>query len=177
DPLESRSAGAGRPPPPAAAALRTALGLGRLPAQARRHADDAAGGAQLARRAAEKAPVTFFARPDEFRAWLRKNHEAGGELVVGFWKRGTGRPGMTWPESVDEALCFGWIDGKRRSLGDDSYCIRFTPRRRGSIWSAINIAKVAVLTKAGRMAKAGFDAFAAREEKKSAIYAYEKRPQ
>ncbi|TMA23334.1 MAG: bacteriocin-protection protein, partial [Deltaproteobacteria bacterium] len=84
---------------------------------------------------------------------------------------------MTWPESVDEALSFGWIDGVRRRIDSESYSIRFTPRRPGSIWSAINIRKIEALRKAGRMAKAGLDAFAARDEKKSAIYSYENRPQ
>jgi uncharacterized protein YdeI (YjbR/CyaY-like superfamily) len=85
-------------------------------------------------------------------------------------------PSMTWPESVDEALSFGWIDGKRRRIDSESYSIRFTPRRPGSIWSRINIAKAEALVKAGRMAKAGLDAFAARDEKKSAVYSYENMP-
>ena len=82
---------------------------------------------------------TFFATPPAFRAWLAANHATAAELLVGFHKGGSGRPSITWPESVDQALCFGWIDGVRRSLGDESYTIRFTPRRPRSIWSAINI--------------------------------------
>src|SRR5215472_13107146 len=97
----------------------------------------------------------FFPTPAAFRKWLEAHHETKAELYVGFHKRGTGRPSMSWPESVDEALCFGWIDGVRRSLGDAAYMIRFTPRRPTSIWSAINVARVAQLTKAGRMRAAG----------------------
>jgi len=118
---------------------------------------------------------TFFAAPEELRAWLERNHAQAAELWVGFYKRGTGRPSITWPESVDEALCFGWIDGVRKSLGDDSYMIRFTPRKPRSTWSTVNIARVAELTRLGRMRPAGLAAFAQRLEAKSAIYAYEQR--
>jgi uncharacterized protein YdeI (YjbR/CyaY-like superfamily) len=119
---------------------------------------------------------TFFAKPADFRRWLQRNHEKADELLVGFWKRDSGKPSITWPQSVDEALCFGWIDGVRKRIDDESYTIRFTPRRRGSIWSAINIRRVTELTTLGRMAPAGLRAFEARDEKKSAIYAYENRP-
>lgn len=116
----------------------------------------------------------FFRTPKDFRAWLEKNHAAEGELLVGFYKVDSGKPSITWPESVDEALCFGWIDGVRRRIDDVAYSIRFTPRKATSIWSAINIARVAELTKNGRMHPAGLAAFAKRSEKKSAIYAYER---
>ena len=95
---------------------------------------------------------------------------------MGFYKKGSGKPSITWPESVDEALCFGWIDGVRRGLDDDSYTIRFTPRRPRSIWSAINIARVAVLRAQGLMQEAGLAAFAARGENRSGLYSYENRP-
>ncbi len=117
----------------------------------------------------------FFAKPSDFRAWLAKYHLSASELVVGFYRKGTGRASITWPESVDEALCFGWIDGIRRRLDETSYRIRFTPRRRGSTWSAINIARVAELTKRGRMRAAGLAAFRRRTDDKSSIYAYEQR--
>jgi len=119
---------------------------------------------------------TFFATPPAFRKWLEKNHERETELLVGFWKKDSGKPSITWPESVDEALCFGWIDGVRRRIDDESYSIRFTPRRKGSTWSAINIKRVAELTKLGKMAPAGLRAFEARSDKKSGIYAYENAP-
>lgn len=115
----------------------------------------------------------YFATPAQWRAWLEKHHAGKDELLVGFWKRETGKPSITWPESVDQALCFGWIDGVRRSLGPESYTIRFTRRRPGSTWSAINIRKVAELEKAGQMAAAGRAAFKGRTQSKSAIYAYE----
>ena len=121
------------------------------------------------------AKPTFFATAEAFRAWLETNGHREAELLVGYWKVDSGRPSMTWPESVDEALCFGWIDGVRKRIDDDAYQIRFTPRRPGSIWSAVNIARVEVLTAAGRMQPAGLAAFAARIEHKSAVYAYEQR--
>jgi uncharacterized protein YdeI (YjbR/CyaY-like superfamily) len=116
---------------------------------------------------------TFFRTPAEFRAWLRKNHRTATELVVGYFKKATGRPTITWQESVDEALCFGWIDGIRRSDGEDAYNIRFTPRRKGSNWSAINIRRVEELTKERRMQPAGLAAFKLRTEVKSRVYSYE----
>ena len=119
--------------------------------------------------------ATFFATPKDFRAWLRKNHAAVGELWVGFYKKHTGRPSITWPESVDEALCVGWIDGIRKTIDEERYQIRFTPRRRGSTWSAVNIGRAEVLTNEKRMQPAGLAAFAARTENKSGIYAYEQR--
>ena len=116
---------------------------------------------------------TFFATPADFRAWLERNHETTPELIVGFYKKGSGKPSITWPESVDEALCFGWIDGVRRTIDDESYSIRFTPRRARSIWSNVNVNRVAELTKLGRMHPAGLRAFEARDPKRSGIYAYE----
>jgi uncharacterized protein YdeI (YjbR/CyaY-like superfamily) len=118
---------------------------------------------------------TFFATPADFRRWLQKNHAKAGELLVGFHKRATGKPSITWPESVDEALCFGWIDGVRRSLGEESYTIRFTPRRARSIWSAVNIGRAKELTRLKRMRPAGLKAFQARNDERSAIYSYERK--
>ena len=120
--------------------------------------------------------VTYFSSPAEFRRWLKKNHAKAKELWVGFHKRATGKPSMTWPQSVDQALCFGWIDGVRKRVDDDRYVIRFTPRKPTSIWSAINIARVRELTAQRLMQPAGAKAFALRNEKRSAIYAYENRP-
>ena len=117
----------------------------------------------------------FFATPADFRAWLARNHGRAGELLVGFHKRDSGRPSITWPQSVDEALCFGWIDGVRRRIDDRRYTIRFTPRRRGSIWSAVNIKRAQELQNMGRMAPAGLAAFEARRDDRSAIYSYEQR--
>jgi uncharacterized protein YdeI (YjbR/CyaY-like superfamily) len=116
----------------------------------------------------------FFNSPRAFRVWLERNHAKAGELVVGFHKRHTGKPSLTWPESVDEALCFGWIDGVRHRLDEDRYTIRFTPRKATSIWSAVNTKRVAVLTKEGRMRAAGLKAFRTRDKKKSRIYSYER---
>ena len=118
---------------------------------------------------------SFFKTPADFRKWLTKNHTTATELWVGFYKKDSGKPSITWPESVDEALCHGWIDGVRKSVDETSYKIRFTPRRPRSIWSAVNIKRVSVLTKEGRMQPAGDKAFAARKESKSGIYAYEQR--
>jgi uncharacterized protein YdeI (YjbR/CyaY-like superfamily) len=118
---------------------------------------------------------TFFATPEEFRAWLEENHEAVGELWVGFHKKASGKPSITWSESVDQALCFGWIDGVRRSLDDTSYAIRFTPRRPRSTWSAVNVKKMEELKRSGQMRPAGLAAFEARSDDRTAIYAYEQR--
>jgi uncharacterized protein YdeI (YjbR/CyaY-like superfamily) len=115
----------------------------------------------------------FFANQMEFREWLEKNHSEKNELYVGFYKLHTNKPSMTWSESVDQALCFGWIDGIRRSIDKESYCNRFTPRRKTSNWSAINIAKVEELTKKGLMKPAGIKAFEYRKEERSKIYSFE----
>ncbi|HKP46677.1 MAG TPA: YdeI/OmpD-associated family protein [Pyrinomonadaceae bacterium] len=117
----------------------------------------------------------FFKTPADFRKWLSTHHDKQKELLVGFYKKDSGRPSVTWPESVDEALCFGWIDGVRRRIDHESYSIRFTPRRSTSIWSAVNIKRANELLAAGRMAPSGKKAFAARKENRSGIYSYEQR--
>ena len=114
-----------------------------------------------------------FPTPKSFRTWLQRHHADASELLVGFHKIGTGKPSITWSEAVDQALCFGWIDGVRRRVDDSSYSIRFTPRRPGSSWSAINIRKVAELESGGLMTPAGRKAFERRLERKSRIYSYE----
>jgi uncharacterized protein YdeI (YjbR/CyaY-like superfamily) len=119
--------------------------------------------------------VTFFQAPSDLRKWFEKNHATASELWVGFYKKDSGKTSITWPESVDEALCFGWIDGIRKSVDEISYKIRFTPRRQGSIWSAVNIKRATALTEEGRMRPTGAKAFAARRENKSGIYSYEQR--
>jgi uncharacterized protein YdeI (YjbR/CyaY-like superfamily) len=116
----------------------------------------------------------FFVTPADFRVWLAEHHATAPELLVGFHKRGSGRPSISWPESVDQALCYGWIDGVRRSLGAESYTIRFTPRRAGSHWSAVNVAKMAELTAAGLVDPAGAAVFAARSENRTAQASYER---
>jgi len=121
------------------------------------------------------AKPTFFPTPADFRAWFESHHDKFRELLVGFYKKDSGKSSITWPESVQVALCFGWIDGVRKSLGETSYMIRFTPRKPASTWSAINIRFVQELTKKGLMHPAGLKAFAARAAKKSAIYSYEQR--
>jgi uncharacterized protein YdeI (YjbR/CyaY-like superfamily) len=118
---------------------------------------------------------TFFKTPAAWRTWLEKHHATESELWVGFYRVGSGKPSITWPESVDAALCFGWIDGVRKSLDELSYVIRFTPKRAGSIWSLVNIKRVAELTRLGLMAERGLAAFARRQDDRSAIYSYEQR--
>lgn len=115
----------------------------------------------------------FFDTAQAFRAWLAANGPTATELLVGYHKVGSGRLSMSWPDSVDEALCFGWIDGVRKRIDDDAYTIRFTPRKATSIWSAINIAKFERLTQEGRMTPAGVIAFGHRTEARSVVYAYE----
>jgi uncharacterized protein YdeI (YjbR/CyaY-like superfamily) len=117
----------------------------------------------------------YFASPDELRDWFDANHETATELWHGSYKKATGKPTVTWSEAVDEALCVGWIDSVRYSLDPERSAQRFTPRRRGSNWSAVNIAKVKALTEEGRMKPAGLAAFEARTEARSAIYSYEQR--
>jgi len=121
----------------------------------------------------QQPPPTFFATPQAFRRWLERHAASAQELLVGFHKVGSGRPSMGWSESVDEALCFGWIDGVRRRIDEHTYSIRFTPRKPSSIWSAVNIAKVEQLQAAGRMTPAGLAAFAHRQAHKSVIYSHE----
>jgi uncharacterized protein YdeI (YjbR/CyaY-like superfamily) len=116
----------------------------------------------------------FFATPAEWRAWLEKNHARKSEVLVGFYKKSSGRPTMAWSEAVDQALCFGWIDGVRRSIDETSYANRFTPRRPNSNWSAVNIKKVEQLTKQGLMHPAGLAAFEKRSDERSKNYSYER---
>ena len=117
----------------------------------------------------------FFKTPSDFRKWLAAHHASETELWVGFYKKDSGKASITWPESVDQALCFGWIDGIRKNIDEASYKIRFTPRKQRSTWSAVNIKRVAELTEQGLMQKRGLEAFAARQENKSGIYSYEQR--
>lgn len=117
---------------------------------------------------------TFFKTPADFRAWLQKHYKTETELLVGFYKKDSGIPSITWPESVDQALCFGWIDGVRKNRDEQSYTIRFTPRKPTSIWSSINIAKVEKLKEEGLMMPEGLAAYELRKEHKSSIYSYEK---
>lgn len=117
----------------------------------------------------------FFTTPAELRAWFAANHQTATELIVGFHRKATGRPTLTWPEAVDEALSVGWIDGIRRRIDGTSYEIRFTPRKQQSNWSAVNIRRVQELTAEGRMQPAGLAAFERRTEARSAVYAYEQR--
>src|SRR5438552_5111802 len=111
----------------------------------------------------------FFRTQSDFRKWLAKNHDKAAELVVGFYKVASDKPSMTWPESVDQALCFGWIDGVRKRIDDESYSIRFTPRKSSSIWSAVNIEKAKELIKQNLMQPSGLMAFQKRSEHKSRI--------
>ncbi len=115
----------------------------------------------------------FFTSPKDFRKWLQKNHKTAGELVVGFYKVNSGNDSMTWSQSVDEALCFGWIDGVRTSIDEYSYQIRFTPRKPNSIWSAVNIKKVAALKEQGLMQAAGWESFENRNQKRAKLYPHE----
>ena len=117
----------------------------------------------------------FFRTSADFGCWLEKNHATATELWVGFYKKDSGKPSLTWVESVDQALCFGWIDGIRKRIDEISYQIRFTPRQRGSIWSAINIKRAKELVRQKQIRPAGLTAFAARIENKSGIYSYEQR--
>ncbi len=116
----------------------------------------------------------FFSKQADFRKWLERNHQIEKELIVGFYKVNSGKPSMTWSQSVDHALCFGWIDGIRKSIDQESYCIRFTPRKSNSIWSAVNIAKVEQFTAQGLMCPAGLAIFEKRTDEKSKVYSYEK---
>jgi uncharacterized protein YdeI (YjbR/CyaY-like superfamily) len=117
----------------------------------------------------------FFASPEEFRAWLEEHHERESEVFVGYWKKHTGKPSLTWSQAVDEALCFGWIDGVLRRVDDERHVQRFTPRKPASNWSAVNIAKVEQMRAEGRMRPAGEAAFARRRDDKSGVYSYEQR--
>jgi uncharacterized protein YdeI (YjbR/CyaY-like superfamily) len=118
---------------------------------------------------------TFFATPADFRAWLERHHDSESELIVGFYKKGSGRPSITWPEAVDQALCFGWIDSIRRRVDDASYCNRFTPRKPRSTWSAVNVKRMKELIEQGLAAPTGLAAFERRADDRTAIYSYEQR--
>jgi uncharacterized protein YdeI (YjbR/CyaY-like superfamily) len=118
----------------------------------------------------------FFSSPAQFRQWLEKNHDRADELLVGFHKKDSGKKSVTYPQALDEALCFGWIDGVRRSLDETSYTIRFTPRKPKSIWSNVNVGHVERLKKEGRMAEPGLKAYALRDPQRTGIYAFENRP-
>jgi len=124
---------------------------------------------------ADPAAAVFFPDAPAFRAWLSAHHADTPELFVGFHKKSSGRGGLTYPEAVDEALCFGWIDGVMKSLGPAAYRHRFTPRKPSSIWSNVNVAHVARLTAAGKMAPAGLAAFAARRAEKTGVYVFESK--
>ena len=116
----------------------------------------------------------YFQNQNEFRKWLEKNHNKESEIIVGYYKVGTGKSTMTWSESVDQAICFGWIDGIRRSVDNERYSIRFTPRRLTSIWSNVNIRKVEELKKKGLMMKPGLEVYNNRRDTKSGTYSFEK---
>lgn len=126
------------------------------------------------RKSAQVKP-TFLTTPGDFRQWLRKNHASVTELWVGFHKKGTGKPSMSWPESVDQALCFGWIDGLRKSCDSESYMIRFTPRKSTSTWSAVNTKRAQELIRLGLMQPAGKKAFEGRDAKMSKLYSFEQK--
>lgn len=118
---------------------------------------------------------TFFATPADLRKWFTKNHKTAEELLLGYYKVGSGKPSVTWPESVDQALCFGWIDGIRKSVDSQSYTIRFTPRRKGSHWSLVNLKRVEELKTLGLMKPAGLKAHEERDVAKSQQYSFEQR--
>ena len=123
---------------------------------------------------AATSEAIFFETPAALRDWLDEHHTTADDLIVGAWKKSTGKPSLTWPEIVEEALCVGWIDSIRRSVPDDGWTIRLTPRRKGSTWSAVNVAKVAELREAGRMRAAGEAAFAARRADRTGVYSFER---
>ena len=116
----------------------------------------------------------YFQDQNEFRKWLAKNHNRESEIIVGYYKTATGKPSLTWSESVDQALCYGWIDGIRRSIDEERYCIRFTPRKPTSIWSNVNINKVEELKKKGLMQESGLRVYNNRKDSKSSIYSFDK---
>jgi uncharacterized protein YdeI (YjbR/CyaY-like superfamily) len=115
----------------------------------------------------------FFATAAELRAWFEHHHDSASELIVGYWKKSTGKGGLSHPEAIEQALCFGWIDSVGRSIDEQRYQVRFTPRRTGSVWSSVNVAKIAELTQRGLMHPAGLRAFADRKPDRVAVYSYE----
>jgi uncharacterized protein YdeI (YjbR/CyaY-like superfamily) len=120
---------------------------------------------------------SFFRGPEQLRRWFARNHTTKTEIWVGYYKKDSGKPSITWPESVEQALCFGWIDGVRKKVDEISYTNRFSPRQPKSNWSTVNIRRVGELTRLGLMADAGLAAFKARDEKRSGVYSFENRPQ
>jgi uncharacterized protein YdeI (YjbR/CyaY-like superfamily) len=133
-------------------------------------------GSKRLRRAAHPSPRHFRSQA-EFRRWLERHHASASELWVGFYKKSSGRGGIGYKEAVDEALCFGWIDGLKKRVDDASYMHRFTPRRRGSIWSAVNLRRMQELIALGLAAKPGIDTYEGRDPKKAGLYSFENRPQ
>lgn len=125
----------------------------------------------------DPAAVRLFATRDEFRGWLDENHDRAAELWIGYYKKGVPKSAMTYVEAVEEALCYGWIDGITYRVDDERTATRFTPRRRTSSWSAINLARVSELRAAGRMHEAGIRAFEERDRRKDQTYSYERPPQ
>jgi len=123
-----------------------------------------------------ETPPTHFESPQGFRAWLRKHHRTAAELVLRISKRHAAASGITYSQALDEALCYGWIDGVRRSLDADSFSVRFSPRKPRSIWSRVNVRHAERLIRSKRMTKAGLAAFEAREESRTGIYSFEQRP-
>jgi uncharacterized protein YdeI (YjbR/CyaY-like superfamily) len=121
----------------------------------------------------EPEPI-YFASPQEFYDWLEEHHETEAEVYVGFDKQHTGKRAMSWSEAVDQALCFGWIDGRANGIDEDRYMQRFTPRKAGSNWSKINVEKVAKLVEDGRMRPAGLVAFEKRSVEKTGVYSFER---
>ena len=119
--------------------------------------------------------ITFFTSGGEFRRWLKKHHLSMSALCIGFYRKDTGRGGMTYPEALDEALCFGWIDGVRRKVDEESYSIRFTPRKAGSIWSLVNVGHAERLRAEGRMTPRGLKAFEARQAHRTGVYSFEQK--
>ena len=130
---------------------------------------------EAARGDARLKPI-FFGSPHEFRDWLEANHESEAEVYVGYWKKATGKPSLSWSQAVDQALCFGWIDGRLNRIDDERHMQRFTPRRKGSNWSKVNVEKVAKLESEGLMRPAGRKAFEARSEGKTGVYSFEQEP-
>jgi uncharacterized protein YdeI (YjbR/CyaY-like superfamily) len=118
----------------------------------------------------------FFKSPAEFHEWLQKHHDKSKELFVGFYKKSSGKKSITYPEALDEALCFGWIDGVRKSIDEISYAQRFSPRKPKSIWSLINVRHVERLKSEGRMQPSGLAVYALREDKRTGVYSFENRP-
>jgi uncharacterized protein YdeI (YjbR/CyaY-like superfamily) len=118
----------------------------------------------------------FFSTPKQFREWLERNHDSATELLLGFHKTSSGKKSITYSEALDEALCYGWIDGVRKNVNETSYTIRFTPRKARSIWSLVNVKHIERLTKEGRMQPAGVEAYERRDPKRTGIYAFENRP-